>query len=203
MKEITVEDCIKLKEDFDNYTKTAEQYEFAHLAMIQLKLDVDIEIKNEGVKDQKDTRAMFRVVLRAIGKDFSEYEEHLYENVGGIKMVGYKVYFDGKKFVAEDKLSEVENDSRCPDLPVMWFSMYLGYDYAEKMAANLNEKYKNSVEELEKYSHFIIKKCKDCNRHFILVKRKIDWFKEKNLSIPVRCSCCIQKRKKNKEDGVK
>lgn len=81
MKEITVEDCIKLKEDFDNYTKTAEQYEFAHLAMIQLKLDVDIEkIKNEGVKDQKDTRAMFRVVLRAIGKDFSEYEEHLYKN---------------------------------------------------------------------------------------------------------------------------
>lgn len=118
-------------------------------------------------------------------------------------MVGYKVYFNGKKFVAEDKLSEVETNSCYSDLPVMWFSIDTGYDYAEKMAASLNKKHKNSVEELEKYSHFIIRKCKDCKQHFMLEKRRIYWFKEKNLSIPVRCFCCIQKRKKNKEDGVK
>lgn len=31
MKKITLEDCRKLKEDFDNYCETAEQHEFISL----------------------------------------------------------------------------------------------------------------------------------------------------------------------------
>ena len=53
MKEITVQDCLELKNKFDQYCQTAEQHEFPMLAI----------------------RAMFRVVLKLIGQDFSEYIE--------------------------------------------------------------------------------------------------------------------------------
>lgn len=36
---------------------------------------IDKIVKAGKVENQKDTRAMFRVVLRTIGEDFSEYED--------------------------------------------------------------------------------------------------------------------------------
>ena len=77
MKIITVEDCRKLRERFLKYCDTAEQHQFPLLATINFKMDntlKDIEAEGE-VKNQKDTRAMFRVVLRVIGEDFSDYKE--------------------------------------------------------------------------------------------------------------------------------
>lgn len=76
-KEITVQDCEDLYAQFKQYTETAEQHEFARLAMINFTLDHTMnEIRKAGVvADQKEARAMFRVVLRAIGKDPSAYEE--------------------------------------------------------------------------------------------------------------------------------
>lgn len=76
-KEITVQDCIELKEKFDKYTETAEQHEFVILAMVDMRLTNSINIITETnkVKDQKEARAMFRTVLKVIGKDYSEYEE--------------------------------------------------------------------------------------------------------------------------------
>ena len=83
MKIITVQDCEELKQKFDKYCETAEQHEFPILAIINMKMDATMEhIRNAGeVTNQKDIRAMFRVVLRAIGEDPTEYEE---ENDGSL-----------------------------------------------------------------------------------------------------------------------
>jgi hypothetical protein len=76
-KEITVQDCEELVKKFITYTETAEQHEFPILIIIQTKLYKTMrEIhKTNKVTDQKEARAMFRVVLKAIGKDASEYAE--------------------------------------------------------------------------------------------------------------------------------
>lgn len=76
-KEITVQDCEELAKKFIVYTETAEQHEFATLFLIQSALLKTMrEIRKTGrVASQKDARAMFRVVLSAIGEDISEYKE--------------------------------------------------------------------------------------------------------------------------------
>lgn len=78
MKEISIENILELKEKFDKYLITAEQHEFVILAMIDLKLNntiKTIQSNNNEIKDQKEARAMFRTILKVIGKDCSEYEE--------------------------------------------------------------------------------------------------------------------------------
>lgn len=77
MKEITVQDCVQLREKFLKYCDTAEQHQFPMLAMINVKLDSTLDViqKENKVTNQKEARAMFRVVLKIIGEDFSEYEE--------------------------------------------------------------------------------------------------------------------------------
>lgn len=78
MKEISIEDVLELKEKFDKYLVTAEQHEFVILTMIDLKLNNTIKMiqsNNNKIKDQKEARAMFRTILKVIGKDCSEYEE--------------------------------------------------------------------------------------------------------------------------------
>ena len=78
MKEISIEDILELKEKFDKYLITAEQHEFVILAMIDLKLNNTIKAiqsNNNEIKDQKEARAMFRTILKVMGKDCSEYEE--------------------------------------------------------------------------------------------------------------------------------
>lgn len=74
---ITVEDCENLYRRFNKYTETAEQHEFPLLAMVHFKLEGTMQkIRATGeVWDQKDARAMFRVVMKLIGEDASMYEE--------------------------------------------------------------------------------------------------------------------------------
>lgn len=76
-KVITVKDCEDLVKKFIAYTETAEQHEFATLTLIQVQLYKTMrEInKTREIADQKEARAMFRVVLSAIGEDISEYKE--------------------------------------------------------------------------------------------------------------------------------
>ncbi|MBR5862168.1 MAG: hypothetical protein IKZ08_02450 [Bacteroidales bacterium] len=76
-KVITVQDCTDLYAQFMKYTETAEQHEFPRLAMVHMMLNRTIAHLNAvgTVENQKDARAMFRVVLKTIGKDASEYEE--------------------------------------------------------------------------------------------------------------------------------
>lgn len=79
MKIITVEDCHELKNKFTNYCKNAEQHQFSQLAVINKTLNATItKIDRDGeVKNQKEARAMFRVILKIIGEDFSEYKEDI------------------------------------------------------------------------------------------------------------------------------
>ena len=77
MKQVTVADCLELQKLFEKYCETAEQHEFIILALIQSRMDKYISrLQQVGkIEDQNEANAMFRVVLRAIGKDFSDYKE--------------------------------------------------------------------------------------------------------------------------------
>lgn len=62
------------------YCETAEQHQFPLLLLIDMKLGSSVEqfekeSKNGKVTDQKTANAMFRVVLKIMGKDISEYAE--------------------------------------------------------------------------------------------------------------------------------
>lgn len=78
-KEITMEDCEALYAKFNAYAEKSEQHEWPLLAMINLPLDIQMEALREagGVEkeDPKELRAMFRVVLKAIHEDYSDYLE--------------------------------------------------------------------------------------------------------------------------------
>lgn len=77
MREITVQDCEWLEGMFLKYTETAEQYEFPCLIIVHTKLKKTLaHIRAVGtVENQSEARAMFRVVLKTIGQDASEFEE--------------------------------------------------------------------------------------------------------------------------------
>ena len=79
MAVITVEDCLELKGRFQKYCNHAEQHEFVKLALIEMKMNKTIEkiVKVQKVEDQEDMRAMFRVVLKMIGEDYSAYQEDM------------------------------------------------------------------------------------------------------------------------------
>lgn len=69
---ITKEEVLGLLDDFNKYTETAEQHEFPLLAIIKVKLEQSIE--EFPYINIAELNCMFRVVYKAIGKDFSEYE---------------------------------------------------------------------------------------------------------------------------------
>lgn len=73
MAEITVKDCEALYDRFVKYTETAEQHEFARLATIHAMLDGSK--RRNWDMPQSHRRAMFRVVLKNIGEDYTQYEE--------------------------------------------------------------------------------------------------------------------------------
>ena len=77
MKIITIEDCRNLKNKFEQYCETAEQWEFVPLTILQMKLDKTLEIieKDGMVKDQKEARAMFQTILMVIGENADDYKE--------------------------------------------------------------------------------------------------------------------------------
>ena len=76
MKIITIEDCRNLKNKFEQYCETAEQWEFVPLMILQMKLDKTLEtIEKDGmVKDQKEARAMFQTILLVIGENADDYK---------------------------------------------------------------------------------------------------------------------------------
>ena len=77
MKIITIEDCRNLKNKFEQYCETAEQWEFVPLTILQMKLYKTLEtIEKDGmVKDQKEARAMFQTILLVIGENADDYKE--------------------------------------------------------------------------------------------------------------------------------
>lgn len=105
-------------------------------------------------------------------------------------MVGYKIYFDGHKFVMEDKKSLVENTPN--DGVVSWNAEL---DTAITAVDSLNKSHKLNPEELIKSNDFLIRKCKDCNVYFMLGAMQVEWFECRNLKIPCRCMACREKKK--------
>lgn len=105
-------------------------------------------------------------------------------------MLGYKIYYNGEKFVMENMKSPVEdvlNDST--------LSWNAELKTAISAVNNLNESHKLKQEELTKDTDFLIRKCKDCNTYFILSSMQVKWFESRNLKLPCRCESCRNIRK--------
>lgn len=105
-------------------------------------------------------------------------------------MVGYKIYFDGEKFVMEDEKSLVEDTPN--DSVVSWNA---GLDTAIVAVDSLNESHKSKPEELNRAKDFLIRKCKDCNTYFILGAVQVKWFEQKDLKLPCRCIACRERKR--------
>lgn len=69
---ITNEDVLNLQKEFKEYCEHAEQHEFAKLTMVDIMLERSI--KNLNSIDNTARNAMFRVIYKLIGKDYSEYK---------------------------------------------------------------------------------------------------------------------------------
>lgn len=69
---ITNEDVLNLQKEFKEYCEHAEQHEFAKLTMIAFMLERNIQ--NLNSIDNTARNAMFRVIYKLIGKDYSEYK---------------------------------------------------------------------------------------------------------------------------------
>ena len=69
---ITNEDVLNLQKEFKEYCEHAEQHSFAKLAMIDFMLERNIQ--NLNSIDNTARNAMFRVIYKLIGKDYSEYK---------------------------------------------------------------------------------------------------------------------------------
>lgn len=69
---ITNEDVVNLQKEFKNYCEHAEQHEFAKLTMVDYMLERNIQ--NLNSIDNTARNAMFRVIYKLIGKNYSEYK---------------------------------------------------------------------------------------------------------------------------------
>lgn len=108
-------------------------------------------------------------------------------------MLGYRVYFDGDKFLAEYKQSLVED--RPVDSVEDWYSVF----QSAVLAANLlNSAYRKNREDLHDANDFLIRTCKDCGGYFILPLSEVKWFEGKGFKLPCRCYSCRLKRKKER-----
>ena len=72
-KNITREDVIALRKELLDYAETTEQHGFPLLTIIHSKLNKSIEMFD--TMDDVEKNAMFRVVYKIIGKDFSKYKK--------------------------------------------------------------------------------------------------------------------------------
>lgn len=108
-----------------------------------------------------------------------------------MEITGYKVYFDGEKFVAEDERSKVQA------LPAYSLTHWSDTKaHADKAAKNDNAHLKAEEANMVDDKDFIIRKCKDCGEYFMVTKSEYDWYKEKDFAIPRRCDTCRTKRRK-------
>ena len=69
---ITNEDVLNLQKEFKEYYEHAEQHEFTKLTMVDFMLERNIQ--NLNSIDNTARNAMFRVIYKLIGKDYSEYK---------------------------------------------------------------------------------------------------------------------------------
>lgn len=107
-------------------------------------------------------------------------------------MLGYKIYFDGEKFVAEDTESQVGHGNGYLDHAVKWVG---GRQYVKNAIESLTKSHKQNENELESDTDFLVRKCKDCGEWFFLTARDVHHFQSKMLTLPCRCRDCREKRR--------
>lgn len=93
-------------------------------------------------------------------------------------MVGYKVYFNGTKFVVEESTSEV--CSMPGDSTTEWYGEK---KYADKAAEDHN---KSDLKD--------VIKCKECGSYFWQTNDERIWFTDRNMKAPCRCYSCRKKK---------
>lgn len=93
-------------------------------------------------------------------------------------MLGYKIYFNGNEFVADNTAMEVQNVS-C-DSTTMWFANKKSADDAVE---------KHNANDLKD-----VKKCKDCEEYFWQTDEERIWFADRNMKAPCRCHSCRKKK---------
>lgn len=106
----------------------------------------------------------------------------------------HKVYYNGNEFTYDKEM--VDMPSKTPKERTTHFVM--NESDAKGLIETLNNDLKKSVEEMTKYRHFIIRKCKDCGDYFAITKNEVAWYKNKGFSLPVRCLECRRERKYKK-----
>ena len=100
-------------------------------------------------------------------------------------MYGYKVYFDGDKFVTDSEISKIEQEPY--DSPICW--------YTNPELAWLDAKARNTMLQTGAWE---IRTCKDCCNYFILGHSEIEWFSMRGMALPKRCVTCRKERKNGK-----
>lgn len=94
-------------------------------------------------------------------------------------MLGFRIYFDGNQFVADNNATEVQTTS--DDSVVMWFANRKSADDAVR---------KHNADDIKD-----VKKCKECGEYFWQTDEERNWYADRNMKAPCRCFSC---RKKNK-----
>lgn len=89
-------------------------------------------------------------------------------------MLGYKIYFNGNEFVADNTATEVQ--TMLCDSTTMWFT--------NKKSAD------NAVEEYNANDLKDVKKCKECGEYFWQTDDERIWFTDRNMKVPCRCYSC-------------
>ena len=89
-------------------------------------------------------------------------------------MLGYRIYFNGDKFVTDEVATEVQ--TMPDDSTTMWFA------------------YKKSAEDVVEHQNANdlkdVKKCKECGEYFWQTDEERAWFADRNMKAPYRCYSC-------------
>ena len=96
-------------------------------------------------------------------------------------MQGYRVWFNGEKFVSDENTTEVQYNQGYHDIATSWF--------ADKASAN------KAVAKWNRDNLDDIKSCKECGAYFWQKEVERQWYKEHGMNPPRRCYLCRKKRK--------
>ncbi|RHP47012.1 zinc-ribbon domain containing protein [Clostridium sp. AF32-12BH] len=96
--------------------------------------------------------------------------------------LGYRIWFDGKKFVADDNATEVHYDAGIHDSTTGWF--------CDKYSAD------KAVTQYNKSCLDDVVQCKECGKYFWQKHTEVHWYVERGMTPPRRCWSCRQKRKR-------
>lgn len=94
-------------------------------------------------------------------------------------MLGYRIYFNGNKFAADEAATEVQ--TMPDDSTTAWFAN-------KKSAVDVVEHHNaNNLKD--------IKKCKECGEYFWQTDEERAWFADNNMKAPCRCYSCRKNKK--------